>query len=334
MAPTFYYDLGSPYAWLAAERVNALLDEPPVWVPVLLGGIFRATGRSSWGETDARAAGMAEIERRARERGLGEVRWPEPWPNDGLRAMRAATYADAQGAGGAFALAAFRVHFVAGRALSEPEAIAEAAAAAGLEPEATLAATDHPEIKTRLRANTERALGEGVVGVPSLVIDGRVLWGDDRVEEARQRLFGRLRRYCVTKRMTEDPRETNEPARGGEDPEAPASEPDLVLDADPDEVPADESLTRSPANAEPAPAPTEAGAETLPPSEPPTAAEPAETEAAAPPPAPAEPAETAAAATPAEVATEPAAEAEAGAEPAEAAEAEPVAEPAAPAEAE
>jgi 2-hydroxychromene-2-carboxylate isomerase len=180
----FYYDLGSPYAWLAAERINALLAEPPVWVPVLLGGLFRATGRSSWGETAERGAGMAEVERRARERGLPDVRWPEPWPNDGLRAMRAATYADGQGAGEAFALAAFRVHFVAGRALSDPDAIAEAAAAAGLEPAAALAATDRLEVKTRLRANTERALAEGVVGVPSLVADGRVLWGDDRLDEA------------------------------------------------------------------------------------------------------------------------------------------------------
>ena len=64
-----FYDLGSPYAWLTAERI-----EGATWVPVLLGGIFRATGRASWAGTEAREPGMAEIERRARERGLSELR--------------------------------------------------------------------------------------------------------------------------------------------------------------------------------------------------------------------------------------------------------------------
>ena len=95
-AVTFYYDLGSPYAWLAAERVDGLLDAD--WVPVLLGGIFHATGRSSWAETQRRAEGIAEIERRASERGLPSPVWPAPWPNDGLRVMRAAVHAHDLGA--------------------------------------------------------------------------------------------------------------------------------------------------------------------------------------------------------------------------------------------
>src|SRR3954447_5457144 len=88
--PEFYFDVGSPYAWLAAERLDDLFDEPPVWVPALLGGIFRARGRSSWARTDLRAPGIAEMEERAQERGLPAPRWPYPWPNDGLRAMRVA----------------------------------------------------------------------------------------------------------------------------------------------------------------------------------------------------------------------------------------------------
>ncbi len=65
---TFYFDVGSPYAYLAAERLPALLPEPVRWQPVLLGGLFRLTGRSSWalGDYRRRQAGMAEIERRTR----------------------------------------------------------------------------------------------------------------------------------------------------------------------------------------------------------------------------------------------------------------------------
>jgi 2-hydroxychromene-2-carboxylate isomerase len=169
--PAFYYDLGSPYAWLTAERIRGA-----TWVPVLLGGIFRATSRSSWAETDERAAGIAEIERRARARGLPAPRWPDPWPNDGLLAMRAAAHVDRE----RFALAAFRVHFVEGRPLSDPANVALAAERAGLDGEAVLAATRDPAVKDRLRRNTEAALAVGVIGVPSLVREnGEVLFGDD-----------------------------------------------------------------------------------------------------------------------------------------------------------
>ena len=78
--PIFYYDLGSPYSYLAAERINALLPVVPVWQPVLLGAIYKATGGGSWSVTADRTAGMAEVERRAAARSLPELRWPEPWP--------------------------------------------------------------------------------------------------------------------------------------------------------------------------------------------------------------------------------------------------------------
>jgi 2-hydroxychromene-2-carboxylate isomerase len=169
--PLFFYDLGSPYAWLAAERIDELFPVLPAWVPVLLGGIFKATGRSSWARTDARASGMAEVEERTRRRGLPAPRWPPEWPNDGLHAMRVAAQADSRD----FALAAFRVQFQQGLALSDPANVAVAAAHVGVEP---------VEAKDRLRANTDRALSLGVFGVPTVVVGDQVFWGDDRLEDA------------------------------------------------------------------------------------------------------------------------------------------------------
>ena len=177
--PLFFYDLGSPYAWLAAERIDALLPVEPVWVPVLLGGIFKATGRSSWAQTDALAAGIAEIERRAASRGLPAPRWTAPWPNDGLHAMRVAAALDSR----AFALAAFRVQFVEGLPLSDPENVALAAARVGADP---------VEDKVRLRANTDHALSLGVFGVPTVAAGGEIYWGDDRLEEAASALEQQL----------------------------------------------------------------------------------------------------------------------------------------------
>src|SRR5205807_8600626 len=131
--------LGSPYAYLAAERVHSVLPEAPVWQPILLGGLFKRFGRRSWAETDEREAGMAEVERRAGEYGLPPVRWPEPWPGNMLFAMRAATFAAGLGRAAAFAQAAFRQAFAGGRDLSVQDNVLLAAAACELHPKAVLA---------------------------------------------------------------------------------------------------------------------------------------------------------------------------------------------------
>jgi 2-hydroxychromene-2-carboxylate isomerase len=182
--PVFYYDLGSPYSWLAAERVNSTLPEVPVWRPILLGGLFKALGRQSWATTDARAEGMREVERRAAEYGLPEVRWPDPWPGNTLIAMRTATYATSIGKGVSFALAAFRQAFAGGRDLSVPDNVLIAAAACELHPNAVTKAVEQQTVKDALKSATQEALERGVVGVPTIAIGDQVFWGDDRLEEA------------------------------------------------------------------------------------------------------------------------------------------------------
>jgi 2-hydroxychromene-2-carboxylate isomerase len=182
--PVFFFDLGSPYAYLAAERIHAVLPEPPVWQPILLGGLFKRLGRRSWAETEEREQGMAEVERRARERALPPVRWPEPWPGDMLFAMRAATYAASIGRAAAFALAAFRQAFAAGRDLSIPDNVLLAAAACELHPRAIERAVQSRSVKDALRSATDEAAERGVVGVPSVLVGDTVFWGDDRLEEA------------------------------------------------------------------------------------------------------------------------------------------------------
>jgi 2-hydroxychromene-2-carboxylate isomerase len=180
----FYYDLGSPYAWLAAERVNSLFPEPPVWRPILLGGLFKALGRRSWAETDAREDGMREVERRAAEYGLPPVKWPDPWPGNTLFAMRVATFATEIGKGVSFPLAAFRQAFAGGRDLSDPECVLIAAAACELHPNAVLKAAERENVKNALKAATQEALDRGVIGVPSIAIGDQVFWGDDHLSDA------------------------------------------------------------------------------------------------------------------------------------------------------
>ena len=188
--PSFYYDLGSPYAYLAAERVNSLFvetcGEPPEWRPILLGGLFKRFGRDSWANGRGRKAGLDEVERRASARGLPPLRWPDPFPGNTLLAMRAATYAKELGRAVSFSLAAFRQAFAAARDLSEPDNVLLAAAAAEIHPRAVLAAVERDAVKAALREATERAGDLGVRGVPSIVVGTEVFWGDDRLEQAAQ----------------------------------------------------------------------------------------------------------------------------------------------------
>ena len=182
--PIFYFDLGSPYAWLAAERIHQVLPVPPVWQPILLGGIWQQTGGQSWAMTERREEGMREIARRAERYGLLKVKWPDPWPNNGLQAMRAATFAQQTGRTVAFALAAFRQAFAGGKDLSDIDNVLIAAAACELHPNAVLKGIGLQSTKDRLRAATQEAYDRGVRGVPSVVIGDQVFWGDDRLGDA------------------------------------------------------------------------------------------------------------------------------------------------------
>jgi 2-hydroxychromene-2-carboxylate isomerase len=183
---TFYFDLGSPYAYLTAERIDDVLPEPAVWQPVSLGGLFKSNGRSSWalGGDGSRQGGIAEVERRARNYDLGVVRWPKPWPTNYLYAMRAATYAFQVGRGREFTIEAFRHAFARGQDLALDQNVLKAAEQAGLDREAVDEATRDPEIKLALRIATEAAHARGVFGVPTVAVGDEIFWGDDRLGDA------------------------------------------------------------------------------------------------------------------------------------------------------
>jgi 2-hydroxychromene-2-carboxylate isomerase len=185
---TFYFDLGSPYAYLAAERISGLFTdaelEQPEWQPVLLGGLFQRFGRESWGNGPEREEGMAEVQRRAADLGLAPIVWPDPWPGDMLFAMRVATFAKQTSRTVSFALAAFRQAFAAGRDLSEHDNVLIAAAACELHPNAVSKAAGTESVKNALREATDQAAELGVIGVPSLLVGDEVFWGEDRLEEA------------------------------------------------------------------------------------------------------------------------------------------------------
>jgi 2-hydroxychromene-2-carboxylate isomerase len=179
----FFFGAMSPYSWFAAERIDAVLPEAS-WRPVFAGGLFRAAGRASWGLDERRAAGIADCEARAAAHGLGPIRWPEQWPTNDVLVARAMIIAAEAAVLRRFALAAMRLAFLEGADLGEPAAVAEAARRVALDPEEVAQGAPRPEVKERLRTETDAAHALGVIGVPSVVVGDEVFWGDDRLEQA------------------------------------------------------------------------------------------------------------------------------------------------------
>ena len=181
-APAFYYDVGSPDAYLAAERVVDVLGSVPEFVPVRIGGPggFRCAEEETIFRSD--------IERRAAAYGLMPVRWPEEFPSDTEWAMLVATYAKQIGRVVAYSLAAFRQAFAAGRDLGEHESVLIAAAAAEMHPAAVLKGAGLKGTQARLDAATEAARAAGVRDVPAVRIGDRVFHGDGELEAAARTL--------------------------------------------------------------------------------------------------------------------------------------------------
>jgi 2-hydroxychromene-2-carboxylate isomerase len=189
---TFYYDFSSPYSYLAAERISGVFAEAgleqPEWQPISFGHLLQATGRTPWsmrpdGPDPER---LAEIQRRAVERGLPEVRYPDGWPvgNYSLNAPRAAIFAKESGRVVSFSLACFRQVFAAGKDMSDVDNVLIAAAACELHPNAVLKGIQRKSVKDRLRSATGEALALGVEGIPTVAVGNELFWGDDRLEEA------------------------------------------------------------------------------------------------------------------------------------------------------
>jgi 2-hydroxychromene-2-carboxylate isomerase len=183
---TFYYDFNSPYAYLAAERVDDFVSDAE-WKPIAFAILLNQLG-----ELDQRlenintAPIVAEVSERASDRGLPPFAPPEVWPVQSwsLAPLRAALVADELGRQREFARAAFRTAFVESRSLAELDNVLTATTEAGLDPDEVGNGIQRPDIKERLKQNTDEALARGVTGIPTVAIGDELFWGDDHLEEA------------------------------------------------------------------------------------------------------------------------------------------------------
>jgi 2-hydroxychromene-2-carboxylate isomerase len=183
--PVFYFDFNSPFAYLAAERIDDLIPDAD-WRPIAFPFILGRDGRLEEAMRRDFEAVREEVSGRAAERGLPPLDPPQGWPIEiwSLTPLRAALYADERGRLREFAHAAFRKVFAEGRPLSETGNLHDAAREAGLEPAEVDEAVERPDIKERLKDQTDEAFERGVRGIPTVAIGDELFWGDDRLDEA------------------------------------------------------------------------------------------------------------------------------------------------------
>jgi 2-hydroxychromene-2-carboxylate isomerase len=185
-AIAFWFDFGSPYAWLASTQIGAVAarcGRSVIWRAFLLGVMFRETGMAPLTEQPLRGDyAQRDIARVARRLGLPCATTAPPAGTSVslARVFHAIALEDPELAAG-FAADAFMAVFGRGEALAE--LAAAQAFAARLGPQAARAAAEaqSPAARDALRAATQDALAQGVFGAPFFIIDGEAFWGQDRL---------------------------------------------------------------------------------------------------------------------------------------------------------
>jgi 2-hydroxychromene-2-carboxylate isomerase len=180
----FYFDLASPLAYLAAERILHVLPGPVEWQPVLACELSGAETFEAFRCREEEDVFRVNVARRASEFGLQPLRWPNPFPFDSTLAMRAATYAKSIGRTVPFAQAAFRQAFAGGRSLGEPDNVLIAAAACEMHPAAVLKGAELASVRAQLDAATAAAAQTGVSDVPAVRIGTHVFVGEESLQQA------------------------------------------------------------------------------------------------------------------------------------------------------
>jgi 2-hydroxychromene-2-carboxylate isomerase len=176
------FDVISPFAYLAFPRVTQLPAEPE-FVPVLLAGLLEHFGQRGPAEIPSkRRFTYRYVMWRARQLGM-PMRFPPAHPFNPLAALRLIIAAGCERAAVGTVLDAV---FRDGRDVTDPKVIAELAQTLGVaDPQAAVSA---PQVKQRLRENTDWARAQGVFGVPTLLAGEELFWGEDAVQMARDYL--------------------------------------------------------------------------------------------------------------------------------------------------
>ncbi|MBP7081728.1 MAG: 2-hydroxychromene-2-carboxylate isomerase [Rhodocyclaceae bacterium] len=191
----FYFDFGSPAAYLAYTQLSKLAADTGAQIelkPILLGGIFQATGNRPPISVPLKGQYLfADLNRFAKRYGVVLNMNPH-FPINTLNLMRAdiglqlrndtrlPKYRDAM----------FAAIWVDQQNMNDPETVGTVLAKSGFDPMAISALAGDPEVKEALKIATQEAVNQGVFGAPSFIVDGELFWGQDRLDFVREALRG------------------------------------------------------------------------------------------------------------------------------------------------
>ncbi len=189
----FWFDFGSPAAYLASTQIAAIeaaTGARAVWRPMLLGGVFQATGNHSPATIPAKGRyTFIDFDRFARRYGV-PLRYNPHFPINTLMLMRGAVgmqlrdperFAD-------YCAAMFQAIWVESLDMNDAGVVGQALHRAGFEPQALLALSQEPDVKAALKAATEEAVARGVFGAPTFFVGDQMFWGQDRIDFLKEAL--------------------------------------------------------------------------------------------------------------------------------------------------
>ena len=197
--PQFLFDFGSPNAFLSHEAIPAIEKRTGVkfeYVPILLGGIFKATNNKSPAETLAGVQNKPEFMRIETERFLKRFNvkpytWNPFFPVNTLNLMRAAVAAQLEGVFEKYVEAAFHHMWVEPKKMDDPEVAGKAIAASGLDAAKLFARAQDADVKAKLIANTQAAVERGAFGSPTFLVGNEIFFGKEQLREVEELVSGK-----------------------------------------------------------------------------------------------------------------------------------------------
>jgi 2-hydroxychromene-2-carboxylate isomerase len=191
----FYYDLGSPYSYLASTQIERICEEYDAeleWKPFLLGGILKETGnRAPLEVPNKRAYMVKDLANWAKRYGV-QLNFPNLFPLNSVKPMRGALAAKEKGKIRDYTHNLFRLYWIEGRDLSQDEILKNAVSEIGMDANWFLQRIGEQDIKDKLRDETAEAVKRGAFGAPTFYVDEKMFWGNDRLIFVEECLRGNL----------------------------------------------------------------------------------------------------------------------------------------------
>jgi 2-hydroxychromene-2-carboxylate isomerase len=187
----FYFDLTSPYSYVAAEQIEEIAaagQRTVNYKPTLLGFVFKSTGNTAPMMNPAKGKYSAnDFARTARFHGL-QINWPKKFPINATTASRAILQVlnTQPEKAGDLTRALYKAYFVTGQDITEDSTVEAVADSIGLDGATLVAAAQTDAVKEQMKAAVQESIDVGMFGAPYFVVDGEAFWGQDRMEQLRR----------------------------------------------------------------------------------------------------------------------------------------------------